>query len=245
MQKSSLNNFLKLKKNSRSRESLINHLVFYQLKLAAANRGYDLQLFTPDVDRFGFDVILDDQDVEMRLQLKTILEESKTNEWKIHRDIIRPKAMCAEKLGFEPTQGGIGIQGGVLLLHLSVEEPSLIVRYFYTDISVITALKLEVIKRKPAIRKSVFRTFYQSIQEEASDEKITIPKSFFLESRSPEHLLALMGMSSRFENNWVNNLLRISKVNFIGGSEEDRLEMSRFKGLVSDSIQELVLDSLV
>ncbi len=71
-----LETFLLEGENSRTKESLVNYRLFYDLKLAAALQGYDLSLYTPDVDRDGFDIILDDQDSVRKIQLKTVSNDS-------------------------------------------------------------------------------------------------------------------------------------------------------------------------
>ena len=74
---SQLEKFLLADVNSRAKESLINYKLFYDLKLSAALDGYDLSLYTPDVDRDGFDIILDDRDSVRKIQLKTVLITNK------------------------------------------------------------------------------------------------------------------------------------------------------------------------
>ena len=70
-----LESFLFKEKNSRTKESLVNYRLFYDLKLAAALDGYDLSLYTPDVDRDGFDIIIDDHDSVRKIQLKNGYEK--------------------------------------------------------------------------------------------------------------------------------------------------------------------------
>ena len=52
-----LESFLFKEENSRTKESLVNYQLFYDLKFAAALRGYDLSLFTPDV-KMGSSLLL-------------------------------------------------------------------------------------------------------------------------------------------------------------------------------------------
>ena len=65
-------------RNSHAKESLLNNRLFYDVKLAAARRGYYLNTYFDDVDKDGFDVIFDDQDTLIKTQLKTVASTAPT-----------------------------------------------------------------------------------------------------------------------------------------------------------------------
>lgn len=209
-----LESFLFKEENSRTKESLVNYRLFYDLKLAAALRGYDLSLYTSDVDRDGFDIILDDQDSVRKIQLKTVLKNATTSTWHIHKTMLRPDVEFCEYLGFEPTQSGTGVQGGVILMELDPQNDSMAIRYYYTDVFVITALYLNIVNRNPKIRSTIFDSFYQNIRDGVSNEKMPVPKSLFIEAKGPEHLLGLMALHNRISYGWRHNLISIGKDHF-------------------------------
>ncbi len=212
---SDLRSFLKYPANSTTKESLIGYRIFYDLKLMAALKGYDLRINTPDVDRDGFDIILDDKDREVKIQLKTVLDDSKTQCWSIHKTLLRPRSELCEKLGFEDSPSGTGIQGGIILVELSPKIDSLDVTYYYTDILVITALRLLIVNKSPKIQEKTFRSFYQEIAIGTSHDKINVRKSFFVKAKTPDHLLGLMGLHSTSRVGW-SHLIAIAEDHFLG-----------------------------
>ena len=234
-----LESFLFKEENSRTKESLVNYRLFYDLKLAAALRGYDLSLYTPDVDRDGFDIILDDQDSVRKIQLKTVLKKATTSTWHIHKTMLRPDDEFCEQLGFEPTQSGIGVQGGVILMELDPLNHSMEIRYHYTDVFVITALYLNIVNRSPKIRSTIFDTFYQNIRDGSSNEKMPVPKSLFVEAKGPEHLLGLMGLHNRINHGWWHHLINIGKDHFFQPIDDSELPAPKTK------LREMIADQLI
>jgi len=222
-----LESFLFKEENSRTKESLINYRLFYDLKLAAALRGYDLSLYTPDVDRDGFDIILDDQDSVRKIQLKTVLKNATTSTWHIHKTMLRPDIEFCEELGFEPTQSGTGVQGGVILMELDPQKDSMDIRYYYTDVFVITALFLGIVNRSPKIRKTIFDSYYNNIRDGSSNDKMPVPKSLFVEAKSPEHLLGLMALHNRINHGWRHHLINIGKDHFLEPVDDSELSLPK------------------
>jgi len=233
-----LEKFLSDAKNSRTKESLVNFRLFYDLKLAAALRGYDLSLYTPDVDRDGFDIIVDDHDSMRKIQLKTVLKSAKTSRWDIHNDILRPTHYFCEQLGFEPTVSGTGSQGGIILMELDPQIDSMSIGYYYTDIFVITALNLRLVKRKPQIPSKVFQSFYANIKDGMAHSKIPVPKSFFVKAKSPEHLLGLMGLHNRVNHVWWHHLISIGEDHFLRQIDDDELPAPKehLKTMIADQL---------
>ena len=215
--------FLFKEENSRTKESLVNYRLFYDLKLSAALRGYDLSLYTPDVDRDGFDIILDDQDSVRKVQLKTVLKNATTSTWHIHKTMLRPDIEFCKKLGFEPTQSGTGVQGGVILMELDPQQDSMTINYYYTDVFVVAALFLGIVNRKPKIRGTIFDSFYTNIRDGISNEKMPVPKSLFVKAKSPEHLLGLMVLHNRINYGWWHHLLSIGEDHFLHPVEDNDL----------------------
>lgn len=182
-------------KNSHAKESLINNKLIFDLKLAAVQRGYFLNIYTPEVDKDGFDIIFDDQDSLTKVQLKTVMAKSTTNKWAIHKTLLRPRPHVCEQLGFESSPSGSGYQGGVILIEIEeTKESGFQVKYYYTDIIILCGLRDNIINVIKAPREQTLNTLINKVSEGMSHEKINIYKNMFLEARCPSSLLALMGM---------------------------------------------------
>src|SRR5437588_13107452 len=129
-----LREWMSKKANSHAREALLMHRLCFDIQLAAARREYYLNLYYDDVDHDGFDLIFDDQDTVKKMQVKTVEANAGTGQWDIHKRILRPSFEHIEKLGFEPSPEGEGVEGGFILMHFDTAEPGIGVKYFYTDL---------------------------------------------------------------------------------------------------------------
>jgi hypothetical protein len=214
-------------KNSRLREAILNYRLFYDLKLAAAFKGYNLNIFIPDVDREGYDIIIDNECVIRKLQLKTVLKSVKTSEWDILKMILCPddkfinlldSNVDNEFMNFFYFSGDVVYRtfmpGGVILMELEPEdEDKLNVIYYYTDIFIISALKNAMVKRKPAIQENVLNKFIRKLKLLKPDQKKSVSKSFFVRVKSPGALLDLIGFCGKDGHPWFIDFLRIYKKN--------------------------------
>lgn len=193
--KTQLEKYLFDPNNSHAKESLINNKLIFDLKLAAAQREYFLNVYTPEVDKDGFDIILDDQDSLTKFQLKTVMAKTTTNSWTIHKALIRPNLYICEQLGFESSPSGTGYQGGVILIEIEdADDNGFQVKYYYTDIIILCGLRDQIIKTINPPSDKAISTFIKNINNGMSHETITIYKNMFLEAKCPASLLALMGM---------------------------------------------------
>lgn len=196
-EKTRLENYLFSPQNSHAKESLINNKLIFDLKLAAARHEYFLNVYTPEVDKDGFDIIFDDQNKLAKVQLKTVMAKANTKSWEIHKALLRPDARICEDLGFESSPTGTGYQGGVILIEVAdTELKKFEVTYYYTDIIFICGLRDEIIRSIDPPSEKALKTFVEKIEKGISHEKITLYKNMFLQAKSPESLLALMGMHS-------------------------------------------------
>jgi hypothetical protein len=161
------------------------------MQIAAAHREYFLEVYTGETDQDGFDIIFDDRDVLRKFQVKTVISDSTTSCWGVHKTILRPLPEHAEKLEFEPSPEGSGTEGGVILMEVNCDNPDLKVDYYYTDVFILRAFDLNVIK----VPKS-FKSFYHKLQRGKSHDKIKVRKNILLNAKSPAHLLALAGLHS-------------------------------------------------
>lgn len=190
----SLEEYLYESGNSHAKESLINNRLFYDLKLAAARRGYFLNIYHPEIDHEGFDVILDDGDCLLKVQLKTKMKEAATNSWKIHKTLLRPNIDTHEDLGFEASATGTGYQGGIILIEVEDDNNALKVDYYYTDIILILGIESEIVNMIKPPTKKMLMSFFKKLQAGTSHETITVPMKLFFKACSAEGLLALMGL---------------------------------------------------
>ncbi|MBL8307751.1 MAG: hypothetical protein JNM33_13720 [Rubrivivax sp.] len=212
---SHLHTFLQAEANSRAREFMLTSRVAHDLTIAAATRGYALLVYYPTVDSDGFDLIVDDRDKVCMLQLKSFLAGGMATRWAIHRKLLRPSLLEIEWFGFEPSAVGEGRGGGVLLIEADVKDSTVDLKYRYTDLSILTAFWMGLIPLHGNSVKAIDALRNQLAAEPGG--KIDIPKTAFLEARSPEHLLALMGLHSRYSHSvWPGLLIQLARHEYEG-----------------------------
>jgi hypothetical protein len=200
--------FLHEPRNSVVREKLFNQKLFYDLKLAAAYRGYHLELYQPDVDRDGFDLMLSDGDGVFKIQIKTLFE-SKTQQWSIRKRLLRPTPEVNEWLGFESSPEGVGLQGGIVTITPITEKDGSLkgVEYRYTDVLVIFAICAGLVPGH-SVDQEMANRVRSHLWHGSAREVFNLNKSFFVQALDAERLLALMGLHSRFSSSWRLNVLR-------------------------------------
>jgi len=197
--------FLKAEINSVSRERIFHNKLFFDLKLAAARRGYHLSIFEPEVDRDAFDILLDDGDNERRIQVKTVLARSTTMNWNSTKRFMRPTLIYGGRLGMAPA--GCGSGGGFLLMEIDDSSAEAPVAYFYTDYFVATALDMHLLRettapvrqrrgRKKDSRQETASRFLRNLAHGNAGDRIRLPLPLFVRLKSPDCLLALMNLHS-------------------------------------------------
>lgn len=129
--------FLHADANTVTRERLLFHRFCFDTCLAAARDGYPLAVLSIEVDREGFDVVLDDGDRERRIQLKIV--DGTTGKWSVPKRLIRPEAPVAARLGFRTTIEGKGIGGAIVVMEYDTATPALDVRYLLCDAHILAA----------------------------------------------------------------------------------------------------------
>jgi hypothetical protein len=210
-----ISKFFKHPDNSGIREKIFFHRLYYELTLAAAHRGAFLQVFTPEVDREGFDIVLDDGEVSRRFQLKSFVKSARTASWKIQRRLLRPERRDAEALGFEFSPTGTGLGGGVILIKIDDSDDSCPVSYFYTDVFVLTALADEMIVSKRPARARQARNLISELRQGRGREPVPVPAGVFFKIRSASCLLAAAGFHSTEETYlWGHKLLSALRQGF-------------------------------
>ncbi len=204
----SLSQFFNDPDNFITREKIFLNRVCFDLKLAAAHRGMPLQVFSPEVDREGFDIVLDDGDMQRRFQLKSFTKSSGTSSWKIHKRLLRPEYQDAQALGFELSPEGVGLGGGVIVISIDESDDSCPVNYHYTDVFILTALAERLITNLSEVQERHVKKLLQALHHGRGRERVSVPLTLCLKVRSPSCLLAIAGYHSTEEAYiWWGNLL--------------------------------------
>lgn len=190
---SKLESWLVDPKNLKSRESLINDKLTFDLKLAAAQRGYFLNIYTPEVDQDGFDMIFDDQDRLTKVQLKAVAPTADTKSWKINKGLLRPDAACCKDFDFEPSPEGTGYQGGIIVIDIAT-NPDFGVTYSYTDIVILSGMFANILSLESPPSAKVLTILWKNLRKGTSRQKTRIDRTMLLRANNPASLLELMGL---------------------------------------------------
>lgn len=222
-------------KNSTVREAILKHRLIYDLKIAAALREYDLRVFEPDIDRDGYDLILDDGDDIRKLQVKSVFE-SETKKWAIRKRLLCLPRHLIEKFSFFPSPETEGYGGGFILIDAKSHNNDISVDYWYTDFYMIFAMRQGLVKKSSdgpsnkQIDNFVNELFSNT---ETRNTKIDIGKSFLVKLKGKEELLALLGMHSRYYGKgWINNLIEYLKNNENSKIGHKKMIEETFKKLI-------------
>ncbi|EAQ66346.1 hypothetical protein MED121_06675 [Marinomonas sp. MED121] len=192
-----LEEFFNQPKNSTRREALLLNRLSYDFQLAAAFRNYYLKVYISDVDDNGYDVIIDSEMTTIKLQVKSVMAHSSTNSWDISKGLIKPSMENQRKLNTWSHIDTPGIEGGIVIQQVHLENETVNVKYFYTDIWLLTATAFGLIgsdkQKKSAIK------FLTSLSGFDYHEKIRIPLSLFFEPKDVECLLGVIGFRTRYD----------------------------------------------
>lgn len=195
-----LRDFLSDPLNSVTREKLLYNRFYFDMKLAAARAKYALTLYEPDVDRDGFDVVIDDNEHISFVQLKTVLNSSKTRKWAIRRKLLclnEPDDYCVQN----PHLG----KGGAVILIEFDPGPKEIVSYYVTDWRLLHYAKIllsfEPDKQPLARRNKQICDLIYDIENREKFLKTDIKKGVLLKARDADAVLALLGHYSKCQLN--------------------------------------------
>lgn len=195
--------FLNDSRNSVVREKMANYRFFYEVKLSAARCCQDIQISLPEIDKEGYDVVLDDEDQIRVFQIRTTLSQSSTSRWKVQKQLLRPDFHNAEMLQFELSPEGVGHQGAIVLIEIEATEHAITsFNYYYCDIYTLKAFEYGLIsKRSYSSNQSVLNVI-KKLQRGNRYEKVELPQSAFLKVSDIDKLLALANLSSKADNHW-------------------------------------------
>jgi hypothetical protein len=191
--------------NSHSREEILTCRFLFDVKLAAATRGYHLLSHYSDVDHNGFDIILDDLLHVIRLQLKSVLHNAANPNpnWNdIQRFVLRPNVHSWETMGYV-VGASPGAEGGVVLIELTFDNNNnLVISYFFSDVYMVTAVAEDIVQRHGNTRNAAMNVLIQ-LEVGASNDVVTLTKQMFVPAATPAHCLALMNFPSTVNpTNW-------------------------------------------
>ncbi|WP_430454389.1 hypothetical protein [Rhodopirellula europaea] len=224
--------------NTHAREDVYNHRFLYDLKVAAANRGYHLLSYSANVDHDGCDIVLDDRDSVERIQLKTKLLQSTTTRWNnIHKFLLRPSYRNWEKFGYE-FDATHGVQGCVVLITIDSESPNAPVSYAFTN-SIIIALIAAGLFGKSKGTVSAAGRILQSLSSGSSRECVAVTAEMFVEARNPDNLLALLNLHSQSMTNWRQMCLRYISQTYGGATSDPNLPIDQ----LADTCLNMIADA--
>jgi hypothetical protein len=240
-----LRKWMNEKANLHAREAILMHRLCFDIQLAAARRGYYLNTYYDDVDHDGFDVIFDDQDTIKKTQVKTVDSEAGTGQWDIHKRILRPSFEHIEKLGFEPSPIGEGVEGGFILMHFDTSAPCIGARYLYTDLYIWLAFECGVIRRADGRSQAAVKSCLKELKTGLGHERIAVPRALLLEAKGPDELLALGGLHGRADFTWRHHVFLIA--NNMRSHAHQEMKIPRplpdMKKMAADGLRKLVVDA--
>lgn len=201
-----LDEYLKQGKNSVVREKLINYKVFFEIKLAAARKQADINIYIPEIDKDGYDLVLDDGDIIKPFQLKGSNSSSKTSKWKIQKNLFRPNPINTQLLNYEQSPEGDGVEGGFILVNLKIKENDIeTFEFFYTDVFILKAFELGLVRYNNSSYQSKIHNLISELHKGYRNEKVVVSKSQLVKVKSMDHLLALADLPSIYHNQWQSN----------------------------------------
>ena len=200
-----LREFMSKSLNQTTRERIFFNRLAFDLKIAAARVGYHMHLYEPDVDRDGFDIIVEDGETTRYLQLKAVLSSADKNNWQVSIDLLRPKPDVIECYGKAPVEGGRG--GGVILIEINDKDENGDVTYSYTDFDFLAAIAQGYLIEKKLFKDGTERPTVDYMEQAARSlsqiwsakrsETVDLLRRQFLRLTDANALLEVIGLRSK------------------------------------------------
>ncbi|WP_160143651.1 hypothetical protein [Chryseolinea soli] len=157
----------------------------------------------PEIDRDGYDVLLDDGEQIVPLQLKTYLSSATTKRWVVNKGLLRPLYLNCQSLGFEFSPEGNGIEGGLVVVKIIANADEIrSFEWFYSDCYILTAFESGLVTHKPNPHLDHITSFMSRLRTGYQKEKLEITKLCMVKVKSIDDLLALAGMPSKKQQQW-------------------------------------------
>ena len=189
-----------------TRERIFFNRMSFDLKIASASPATTCTCYEPDVDRDGFDIVVEDQENGIGwFQIKAVLRSAATAKWTTTIGFMRPPHTLGEAFQFAPVECGRG--GGVILIEIDDTTANGDVIYSYTDFRILTALaerylgriRIKVPGRPRTAAQSAAKAVLKAIRAGKSSDSLEIPGAAFVELKAPDGLLALMALQNSEE----------------------------------------------
>lgn len=195
------------------REELLNYKLFYDLKLAALQKGSYLKIYPPTVDIQGYDVFIEDgTDYSRKFQLKSKMGE-KTSKWSIHQNMILPGLAQMGDYGFSATLCPNSATGLIVILTKENKEGKAIdTSYLFTDINIISLIAFGYIKRTKPTIKQAGRIYDVLHNPRKWKQKIEITPSLMVKIKDATSLLKVAGFLNDYT--FVHAVLTINRARF-------------------------------
>jgi len=190
-----------------TREKMINDRLEYELKLASFRGGIPLQIFSPEVDREGYDIILSSDINLYYLQIKSTIRKNNRNQWTfpVHKSILRPNLLYCDRYRIDLADSGLG--GGILLIVFSVNNNTLEFSYYFTSYEIIKLKVLEMIDSTAQMDKIL--VIVNALFDRGNKE-LTLSKACFVKLKGPDELLAICGLHSKYDDmQWMTDVSRL------------------------------------
>lgn len=237
MAKINLDDYLKLSKNSVFKEKLVNYKFFFEVKLASARQQNDIRIYVPEIDKDGYDVVLDDGDNIKPFQLKATNNSSKTSKWEVQKNLLRPNPLNCELLGYEQSPEGEGTEGGFILVSIVVTADDIErFDYYYTDAYIIKAFELGLLRYNNKTYEEKIKQLIAQLHSGSRREKVILNKSKLVKVKSVDNLLALSNVPSITHNQWqlsFRNFIKNKNTNSTITNERQEI-VSLLKELIDD-----------
>ena len=219
-----LKGFLDRSENSVSREVLLAHRVTYEFKIGSALSGFDLRAYRPDVDRDGFDLLIEQRSLARVIQLKTVGRRAKTVRWKVKSHLLHPSTRRSGRLKFSlPALGlGDGLDGALLVVDFEVERESINIGYRLFDLAVAAAhtLRITGVSEQKAEEASAL---LWRLRKAEGHGAVIIPAWMLIRLPTAESVLSVLGMRTRYAGGfWYEALLAYAKENHGDYGSEER-----------------------
>jgi len=239
--KAVLEETLKKPENSVVREKLLKHKFLYEVQLSFLNRGNRILYYESDYDRDGFDLLFDNLGTQRHIQMKSILTTSKTNSFKIHRTLLRPRITELNYYPLSHDSFGVGYGGGVVLIVAEPNGEALDITYKYCDGLILCAFQAGYFKYNSAQKMGAIQKAFRSFQDPRQiSGTVTLTKSCFLEFNSIASLFDYLGLGGCGDGARWNLQRAVARKHNLSDSSDQKLSIENFRDIIRNEFSSLL-----
>lgn len=195
---------------SKEREAIFLNKFCYDLKIAAINNGYRLQLHRTEVDDAGVDIVADWGTGLRKLQLKTCCYPKGATSWKINATLLKPTSEdeCTRRISQWQAYHPFGINGAVLLADIAWQNELPKIRYSCTDLYLLMMLRDNILPGKSSqqVGKVLERVAASPF---TAGHTVNLNRGCFVRAATPTALLELLSLPTRVCTSWKQQFHRI------------------------------------